>query len=364
MQDLFFERPILNSPYEYPARHWELDEGHNLGSLLVEAQGAPPDDPAGGRSLRQAADHAHPLAMAWLGATLYDARWKGERSPEGIAWLRRAAAIEEPTALYSLGHATLYGRAGVPRDLARARDLFARSAAGGDARSRPVLWWLDRLDPALVATASDSTDLMVRAVFAGHEWALQTLLGWAGQGAAEADRAFARFAPAETAGPPAAQTALGEAYLNGLGGLDEDPIRGLHLIRAAAQAGSPHAMRTLGSTLRHGHHGVPKNPTEGMRWLLQGAEAGDSIAMLWAGRALLYEGDAPKDPPRGLALLERAAAEANHYAVEELAWLYDTGYPPVEADPAKARRWYEEAAAMGDQEARGWLVVWGGGAGE
>ncbi|HQW08057.1 MAG TPA: hypothetical protein PLK05_02660, partial [Steroidobacteraceae bacterium] len=22
----FFERPILNSPYEYPVRHWELDE--------------------------------------------------------------------------------------------------------------------------------------------------------------------------------------------------------------------------------------------------------------------------------------------------------------------------------------------------
>lgn len=26
MENLFFERPILNSPYEYPARHWELDE--------------------------------------------------------------------------------------------------------------------------------------------------------------------------------------------------------------------------------------------------------------------------------------------------------------------------------------------------
>ena len=26
MTDRFFERPVLNSPYEYPARHWELDE--------------------------------------------------------------------------------------------------------------------------------------------------------------------------------------------------------------------------------------------------------------------------------------------------------------------------------------------------
>ena len=25
MSDLFFAHPILNSPYEYPSRHWELN---------------------------------------------------------------------------------------------------------------------------------------------------------------------------------------------------------------------------------------------------------------------------------------------------------------------------------------------------
>jgi type III restriction enzyme len=25
MGSLFFEKPILNSPYEYPEKHWELD---------------------------------------------------------------------------------------------------------------------------------------------------------------------------------------------------------------------------------------------------------------------------------------------------------------------------------------------------
>ncbi|MDD5414014.1 MAG: hypothetical protein PHH96_04255, partial [Smithellaceae bacterium] len=25
MENIFFEKPILNSPYEYPRRHWELD---------------------------------------------------------------------------------------------------------------------------------------------------------------------------------------------------------------------------------------------------------------------------------------------------------------------------------------------------
>ena len=26
MSEAFFNQPILNSPYEYPRRHWELDE--------------------------------------------------------------------------------------------------------------------------------------------------------------------------------------------------------------------------------------------------------------------------------------------------------------------------------------------------
>src|SRR4051812_25634388 len=26
MSDAFFTRPILNSPYQYPSRHWQLDE--------------------------------------------------------------------------------------------------------------------------------------------------------------------------------------------------------------------------------------------------------------------------------------------------------------------------------------------------
>lgn len=29
MENRFFEHPILNSPYDYPSQHWELDDqGH------------------------------------------------------------------------------------------------------------------------------------------------------------------------------------------------------------------------------------------------------------------------------------------------------------------------------------------------
>lgn len=35
MSNPFFERPIVNSPYEYPHQHWELDEsGQPTGNLI------------------------------------------------------------------------------------------------------------------------------------------------------------------------------------------------------------------------------------------------------------------------------------------------------------------------------------------
>ena len=36
MSDRFFDRPILNSPYEYPSRHWELDESGQPTSRILD----------------------------------------------------------------------------------------------------------------------------------------------------------------------------------------------------------------------------------------------------------------------------------------------------------------------------------------
>jgi type III restriction enzyme len=36
MENLFFEQPILNSPYDYPARHWELDETGQPTQRIIE----------------------------------------------------------------------------------------------------------------------------------------------------------------------------------------------------------------------------------------------------------------------------------------------------------------------------------------
>ncbi len=41
MNDQFFNHPILNSPYKYPARHWELDdEGQPTQQIIEHRRGA------------------------------------------------------------------------------------------------------------------------------------------------------------------------------------------------------------------------------------------------------------------------------------------------------------------------------------
>ena len=38
MTNPFFERPILNSPYAYPGRHWELDASGQPTQKVIEAR--------------------------------------------------------------------------------------------------------------------------------------------------------------------------------------------------------------------------------------------------------------------------------------------------------------------------------------
>lgn len=40
MVNQFFEDPILNSPYDYPSRHWELEDGQPTHRIIENRRGA------------------------------------------------------------------------------------------------------------------------------------------------------------------------------------------------------------------------------------------------------------------------------------------------------------------------------------
>lgn len=58
MNPKFFEQPILNSPYEAPARHWELDEHGQPTHRLIEVL----DSEWGGEFCRVAEAHGRVVA--------------------------------------------------------------------------------------------------------------------------------------------------------------------------------------------------------------------------------------------------------------------------------------------------------------
>ena len=57
----FFDRPILNSPYEYPSQHWELDDGGQPTNRILDRRRqvsfiTPIPKPKKGKGAQQALD--------------------------------------------------------------------------------------------------------------------------------------------------------------------------------------------------------------------------------------------------------------------------------------------------------------------
>ena len=77
----FFERPILNNPYEYPRRHWELD-----------AEGQPTHRTLDGR---RPAEFITPFPAAQQhGASSAQARLRIDRRPAGSGGGRQRVSYE------------------------------------------------------------------------------------------------------------------------------------------------------------------------------------------------------------------------------------------------------------------------------
>jgi TPR repeat protein len=98
----------------------------DLAMLLLAGRGGDVDTAAGLAELGRAATELPSAAAVLGGMLLFDA----ERAPDGIAWLRQAAAHGEPSAFWLLGAAHLRGL-GVAVDERQARMLVTAAAEAG-----------------------------------------------------------------------------------------------------------------------------------------------------------------------------------------------------------------------------------------
>ena len=226
---------------------------------------------------------------------------------ERLDTLRREVAAASDWAIVEMGRLFRAGKAG-PADLAEAEARALAFRRPGDAGSLGVLWALRREACALPSPPPFLDELN-----------------------AELDR---RQAIGREPAPPA---------------LDDE---GLEALRAKAGAGDVEASYQLGRVLiRREQSAKP----EALAALQRAAEAGHAAAAFQAGTLLYHGWGVPRDVPTSLALLESSAGAGNADAARFLALEHDGASGHIPKDPEVARKWWNEAARLGDPHAC-WFV--------
>lgn len=264
------------------ANSGSAEGAHRLGLVFAEGIGGTPRDDAKALSLfERAAALGHHRAQINAG-TLY---FRGQGTPRDLirarAWLEKAAAQEDPYALYALGRAMDDSAGQALADPVRSADLYRRAAQlghpiaalryglalndGTGVRKNPVLaqQWLTYADKWGVPEAALAMgDIAVRTPAsrdkAANERAVRGAITW--------------YESAAQAGVPSAQFKLANAYFAGAG-VARDPQQALRWYQRAAAQGQPEAQHACGIFLIGGLAGAP-DPVEGYKWLLLAERAG------------------------------------------------------------------------------------------
>ena len=258
-------------------------------------------------------------AAAWLGAVLLDRG--GDR--EALRLIQQAADAGSAEGNHRLGLINAQGLAGVPRNEAKAVELFEKAAAAGHTRAQINLG-------ILYLRGQGVTRDLVQA----RAWL---------EKAAASDDAQALYA-------------LGRALSDSSGQAIADPVRAADLFRRAAEKGHVLAGLRYGLALSEGN-GVKRDPAAAQRWLMQAHQSGIPEAAL-AMADLAARTPASRDKAANeqvvksaLSWYEMAARGGVPSAQFKLANAYFAGVG-LPRDPVQAQQWYTRAAQQGLPQAQ------------
>ncbi|MCE1238080.1 MAG: caspase family protein [Hyphomicrobiales bacterium] len=332
-----------------------------------------PKDPAKGRALMtRAADLEDPEGLTGLG--LFDQRGiGGPQDFDGARrWFEKAASFDSASGMYNLGFYYLMGMGGAPRDYAIARDWFGRSVRhqGVDAMIGLAHMKLDGLggpvDPTGAremlekAASHDSPQAMVylaKALRDGKFGAVDETAArdWLKRAVA-LDDADAKALLAEMDAPedPAATCdrlaamATDPLKAPAVKGLDQPSeiahVRAIPACEAAAKA-NPGALRfadQLGAALVSAQRWP-----DAARVFEAAAKKKSAFAAMWMGNIQRRGLGVPKNDAAARKWWEQASALGSSDAMYNLAAMHLDGVGGAK-DPATARRLFEKAAGLGD----------------
>ena len=334
--------------HEVRAQAYLTELGDAIGEavLWVPALPAGPG-PAGDLHGRAAAGDT--VAQALLGK-FHLKRDAGEADrAEAVRWLTQAAEGGDTSAQRMLGFCLVYGR-GVAKDEAAGLRWIERARQGGDDHAPYLLAALeDRVDasPEQVARVRALLQEAAARGSAAAMHGLGTLYERGRSTSVDYAEAARWYLAAAQAGHAEGQRMAGRFLLVGLG-VTKDRVRGLDLLRRAAQQGGAEAQLELAEALGPG-------TAEGRGWLERAARQGEADAAEALGRVYLTGDGTPADASLAARWLQRAAdAPFAGSAALALAALYERG-EGVNRDLGLALYYYRRASEG---------IVWRSGGGE
>lgn len=275
----------------------EAEMGRRLYAYANE--GAANDYGAAAVWFRKAADKGDAEAEDALGKMYVLGDGVPKDPVQGVAWLRKAANQQFGSGELDLGGSYFRGDGGLPRDPAQAQ-----------------IWFGKALSAYTQAAARQDVE---------------------------------------------AERALGDVYLYGLGGVEEDRAQAISWYRKAADQGDPEAEANMGTAYLYGQAGT-RDYHQALAWFRKAAGLNQTLAEVHIGD--MYEnGDGvPSNPKEALAWYLKAAAETSPIGEARVASMYcQQGGTQVNSsvtrDYGKALRWFHQAADQGYWEAEDGLAA-------
>lgn len=349
-----------------------------LGLRYLMGNGLAADETAAQEWFLKSAQQNNVVAQVAL-ATMLAFESDRQDLPAAAMWFSKAAeagnvqAMSELVRLYETG-------SGVTRDMAKADDWRNRAKARSEAVKLDRAWkialadrdrWVKKTPskgvPAGQVGSTEGTGVpdiaaLTRAAENGDDHAQMVLGGLlaTGDGVAKNDvAALEWFKKAADSGNGQGLAVLGELTALGWGGLKRDEVAAARLTEKAALEGLVFAQAEWGSMLMEGK-GVKKDPAKGLSWIAKAAQEGDGRARLKMGMMLLGQGE--RDA--AAKWFEGAAAVGDDEVFSALAAFYGWGDGPVfgESEKLTEVRRYAQRDESEAQQMMGFLYGEGWGA--
>ena len=350
-----------------------------LGFRYLMGNGVAADEVAAQEWFLKSGEQNNGVAQVALAAML---AFESDRQdlPAAAMWFSKAAqagnvqAMSELVRLYETG-------SGVTRDMAKAGEWRNRATSRSEAVKLERIWRIALADRARWVKAPSSSKTasatnvrspvaggvpdmaaLTRAAENGDDHA-QTVLGGllaTGDGVAKNGvAALEWFRKAADSGNGQAQAILAELYALGWGGLKKDELAAARLMEKAALEGLVFAQAEWGSMLMEGK-GVKKDPAKALSWIARAAQDGDGRARLKMAMMLLEQGDRDS----AAKWFEGAAAVGDDEVLSALGAFYGGGNGPVfgESEKLTEVRRYAQRDEAEAQQMMGFLYGEGWGA--